>query len=146
MPKHEGLRSPYDKKVGGLYHLGRMLDKIRLHQAGCLPENLRENYGLSMGLDGHLYSFLGSEFKDLEERIAQGGTDEEIAEWIFARGLRPNRMQTRIWNECSRKFGWNDFITKYLEKYKAEAGHADRTDILTSFDAIVADEGHELPR
>ena len=34
--KVEGLRSPY-YKVGNLYHLGRMLDKIRLQQAERLP-------------------------------------------------------------------------------------------------------------
>jgi hypothetical protein len=34
--KIESLRSPY-QKLGGLYHFGRMLDKIRLHQAGQLP-------------------------------------------------------------------------------------------------------------
>ncbi len=145
MPKHEGLRSPYDKKIGGLHHLGRMFDKIRLQQAGRLPEDLRTNYGLTMGLDGQLCGFLGVEFKDVEARGAQGGTDDEIAEWIFARGLRPNKMQARVWNEHSRKLGWNDFVTKYLELYKAEAGHAHRTDIVTSLHAIAADEGHEAP-
>ena len=146
MPKHEGLRSPYDKTAGGLHHLGRMLDKIRLHQAGRLPEDLRANYGLGLGLDGQLCGFLGVEFKDVESRVAQGGPDDGLAEWIFLRGLRPNKMQARVWNEHSRKLGWNDFVTKYLERYKAEAGHGHRTDIVTSFDAIVADEGHEPPR
>ena len=146
MPKHESLRSPYDKKTGGVHHLGRLLDKIRLRQAGRLPEDLRENYGLSMGLDGQLCGFLAVEFKDVEARIAQGGTDEEIAEWIFARGLRPNKMQARIWNEHSRKLGWNDFVTNYLAKLKAAAGFGHRTDIVTSLDAIVVDEGHAPPR
>ncbi len=51
MPQVEGLRSPYDKTAGGLHHLGRMLDKIRLKQAGRLPEDFHRNYGLSGGLD-----------------------------------------------------------------------------------------------
>jgi hypothetical protein len=37
MPAVEGLRSPYDKTAGGLHHRGRMIDKIRLRQAGRLP-------------------------------------------------------------------------------------------------------------
>ena len=39
MPRIEGLRSPYDKTIGGLHHLGRMCDKIRLRHAGKLPEH-----------------------------------------------------------------------------------------------------------
>ena len=54
MPAIDGLRSPYDKTVGGLHHLGRMLDKIRLQVAGKLPEEFHRNYGLSVGLDGQL--------------------------------------------------------------------------------------------
>ena len=146
MPRHEGLRSPYDKIAGGLHHLGRMLDKIRMRQAGRLPEDLRENYGLGLGLDGQLCGFLGVEFKDVEARVTQGGTDAEITEWIFASGLRPSKMQALIWNEHSRKLGWNDFVTKYLARSKEAAGHGHRTDIVTSLDAIVLDEGHEPPR
>jgi len=56
--KVESRRSPY-QKVAGLYHLARMLDKIRLHQAGKLPQDYHPNLGLSAGLDGHLCGFLG---------------------------------------------------------------------------------------
>ena len=56
--KVEGLRSPY-QKVANLYHLGRMLDKIRLRQAERLPTEYLPNFGLSAGLDGHLCGFLG---------------------------------------------------------------------------------------
>src|SRR5688572_8121263 len=58
MPRVEGLRSPYDKTLGGLHHLGRMLDKIRLKEAGTLPEHFHRNYGLSIGLDGQMCGFL----------------------------------------------------------------------------------------
>ena len=44
-----GLRSAYDQ-VGGIVHFGRMLDKIRLHAAGKLPADYRENLGI--GFDG----------------------------------------------------------------------------------------------
>ena len=40
-----GLRSPY-LKVGRLVYFGRMLDKIRLHAAGKLPE---ADYGANLG-------------------------------------------------------------------------------------------------
>src|SRR5258706_7396587 len=105
--KVESLRSPY-VKVAGLCHLGRMLDKIRLQQAGQLPGEYHPNFGLNSGLDGHVCGFLGVEFAALCDRVSQGGTDDEIAEWCFQRGLRPNKIQARVWNRFARQFGWND--------------------------------------
>ena len=40
----EGLRSPR-VVVGGLVYFGRMVDKVRLEQAGKLPEDYRANLG-----------------------------------------------------------------------------------------------------
>lgn len=144
MPAIDGLRSPCDRTVGGLHHLGRLLDKIRLHLAGRLPEDFARNYGLSVGLDGQLCGFLGVAFADLEARVAQGGTDAELAEWLFAHGLRPNRTQAHIWNEHSRKLGWNDRVTPYLEKIKTEPG-LQFPAARTSFELIDLSEGREPP-
>lgn len=138
--KVEGLRGPY-QKVGGLYHFARMLDKIRLHQAGQLPAEYHPNFGLSVGLDGHLCGFLGIEFAAVCERVQQGGTDEEIAEWCFQRGLRPTKMQARVWNGFASKFGWNDATAKFIARVKAEEGLEHRTDVLTAFDLIDLREG-----
>lgn len=140
MPAVEGLRSPYDKNAGGLHHLGRMLDKMRLKLAGRLPPDFERNYGLSFGLDGILCGFLGVKFEDIEARVKAGGTDTEMAEWIFARGLRPNRTQTAVWNEYIRKLGWNDRGTAVLVKAKAEGGYTDRDDAQTVFDLIEVSE------
>lgn len=144
MPAVPGLRSPYDKTLGGLHHLGRMIDKIRLKLAGALPEDFQRNYGLSIGLDGQLCGFLGVTHAEVEARVQEGGADEEIAEFIFARGLRPNRTQVFVWNEHSRKLGWNDRITAYNSKIKSEPGWEHLTAI-TSFDLIEQSEGREPP-
>lgn len=144
MPRVENFRSPYDKTVGGLHHLGRMLDKIRLRQAGRLPEDYHRNYGLSVGLDGQLCGFLNVRFADVEAKVAEGLFDADIAEWIFRTGLRPNRMQAQVWNECSRKFGWNDRISAYLQKIKLEAGLTDHP-ACTSFDLIELGEERTPP-
>lgn len=140
MPVVEGLRSPYDKSLGGLHHLGRMIDKIRLKHAGKLPEQFNRNYGLSVGLDGQLCGFLGVSFNEVEARVLAGGSDAEIAEWILSRGLRPNRTQTFVWNEHSRKLGWNDRITPFLQKQLAEAGLPPGA-ATVSFDFLELDEG-----
>jgi hypothetical protein len=144
MPRVEGLRSPYDKTLGGLHHLGRMLDKIRLRQAGKLPEDYHRNYGLSVGLDGNLCGFLNLKFEDIEARVQEGGTDAEVAEWIFARGLRPNRTQANIWNEFVRKLGWNDRFSSFVAKVKAEAGWAAHP-VCTTFELIELGEDREPP-
>lgn len=144
MPAVPGLRSPYDKTVGGLHHLGRMIDKIRLQLAGQLPEDFHRNYGLSVGLDGQLCGLLNVKFADVEARVQAGGTDAEIAEWIFTQGLRPNRTQTMIWNEHSRKLGLNDRITSYLRQLKEDAGMG-HIAASTSFDLIELTEGREPP-
>jgi hypothetical protein len=140
--KIDSLRSPH-QKLGGLYHFARMLDKIRLHQAGQLPAEYHPNFGWSAGLDGHFCGFLGIEFGAVCERIRQGGSDNEVAEWCFQRGLRPNKMQMRVWNEFARKFGWNDLAAKFVARVKAEDGLEDRTDIVTAFDLIDLREGRE---
>ncbi|MDI1337331.1 MAG: DUF5069 domain-containing protein [Lacunisphaera sp.] len=144
MPAVEGLRSPYDKTLGGLHHLGRMLDKIRLMQAGKLPEDFHRNYGLSVGLDGQLCGFLNVKFEDLTARVQQGGADEEITEWIFAHGFRPNRTQAMVWNEHIRKLGWNDRTAGFVAKVKAEAGLTQHP-ACTAFELIELGEEREPP-
>ena len=134
------LRSPRER-VGGLCHFARLLDKIRLHGRGELPEEYHRNFGLSVGLDGHLCGFLGVGFDALSERVREGGTDEEIAEWCFARGLRPNKVQARVWNEFARKLGWNDRASQFVAQVRQEDGTTDRTDIITAFDTIDLREG-----
>ena len=144
MPAIEGLRSPYDKTIGGLHHLGRMLDKIRLKLAGKLPVDFHRNYGLSIGLDGQLCGLLNMKFADVEAKVQAGVPDAEIAEWMFTTGLRPNRSQTYIWNEHSRKLGWNDRLTAYFESMRREPGMEHIT-AQTAFDMIEATEGRVPP-
>jgi hypothetical protein len=144
MPCVDGLRSPYDKTVGGLHHLGRMFDKIRLRQAGSLPEHFHRNYGLSIGLDGQLCGFLNVKFEEVEAKVRAGLTDAAVAEWIFTTGLRPNRMQIHVWNEHSRKIGWNDRVSAYSAKVRQEPGWEHIT-ATTSFDMIEQSEEREPP-
>ena len=134
------FRSPRER-VCGLCFFGRLLDKIRLHQHGELPAEYHPNFGLSIGLDGHMCGFLGVGFDAICERVRQGGTDDEIAEWCFQRGLRPNTVQKRVWNEFARKVGWNDRVSRFLDNVKVEDGTEHRTDIVTSFDLMDLREG-----
>ena len=134
------LRSPREK-VGGLYHFGRMIDKIRLHLRGELPEEYRPNFGLSVGLDGYLCGFLGVSHRELIEQVVLGRTDDEILEWCLSTRFRPNPIQKRIWNGFALKLGWRDKASGFLERVKLEDGLSHRDDLVTAFDLIDAREG-----
>lgn len=138
--KIAALRSPYEK-VGGIYHFGRMLDKIRLHAQGKLPADYQANLG--GGFDARCLIFLQLDYESLVERVKNGGTDDEIFEWCYERGRHPTDDEITVWNEFMRKRGWRDDLSQRLVERKREAGIADREDIQTFFDFIDVDEGRE---
>jgi hypothetical protein len=136
------LRSP-SEKVGGFFYFGRMLDKIRLHAKGELPQDYHANLG--KGFDEKCANFLGISYDQLVERVKRGGTDEEILQWGFENGHKPSENELYVWNEFMRKRGWNDEVSEILQRRKKEAGMMDRSDIQTAFQFIDADEGR-LPK
>jgi hypothetical protein len=136
------LRSP-SEKIGGLFYFGRMLDKIRLHANGELPQDYHANLG--KGFDEKCVNFLRINYAQLVERVKRGGTDGEILRWCFENGRRPDENEIYVWNEFMRKRGWNDEVSEILERRKKEASMTDRSDIQTAFQFIDADEGR-LPK
>ncbi len=66
-------RSPYEK-LGGIYHLPRLVDKARYCPAGKLPGY---NY-LTTGFDKFLLDFLCMEGKTFEKIAQESSTDEEV--------------------------------------------------------------------
>jgi len=87
-------RSP-KLKLGGLAHLGRLIDKIRLRHAGKIQDY---NY-LTVGFDKHLLDLLGVKSDDLERRVLDGGTDDEILAWVRAAARPVSDEETRQFNE-----------------------------------------------
>lgn len=141
--KVEGLRSPHIK-TGGIVHFARMLDKIRLHEAGKLPAEYQENLG--GGFDGFCCQFLHLDYAALAARTKQGGSDEELVEWAFQNGRRPSDYEAMVWNEFMRKRGWNDEASPRLQMRKGESGFPERDDIQTFFDYIDLDEERDPRR
>lgn len=138
-PHHmNGLRSPAEP-VGGIVYFGRMLDKIRLHQAGALPPDYHANLG--GGFDERCVHFLRCSYSSLTDRVKEGGADEELLAWAFGEGQRPDDEQIEVWNEFMRKRGWNDPASPALAQRKAQAGLSHCADIQTFFAFIDADEG-----
>ncbi|MBH0205096.1 MAG: DUF5069 domain-containing protein [Nitrospira sp.] len=68
--------------LGGIAHLGRFIDKIRLRNAGKIQDY---NY-MTVGFDKYLVDFLGIDAKAFEQRVLAGGTDEELLAWVHANG------------------------------------------------------------
>ena len=119
----------------------RMLNKIRLHARGELHEDYHKNLGAVKAVDGACCNFLRIHYRDLRDRVPQGGTDEEILEWCFEKGRRLNQGDLVVWNGFVSKLGWRDFATPRLEERKRKHGIADRPDIATIPDLIDFDEG-----
>jgi uncharacterized protein DUF5069 len=76
--------------LGGIAHLGRFIDKIRLRNAGKIQDY---NY-ITVGFDKHLVDFLGIDPKTFEQRVLTGGTDDELLAWVAAHGkpLTPDEI------------------------------------------------------
>jgi Domain of unknown function (DUF5069) len=136
--KIHGLRSSYET-VGGIVFFGRVLDKIRLYVKGELPED----YNHGTGMDGRCVRFLHIDYSRLVERTLQGGTDEEILEWCFQNGRRPNDEEILVWNGFMSKRGWRDEASESLAEEKKKHGFAHRDDIQTFFDFHRADEAED---
>jgi gluconokinase len=135
------VRSP-SSKIGGLVYFGRMLDKIRVHARGELPEDYQPNLG--KGFDAKCCAFLHLDYEQLAQRVKEGATDEETLEWAFTTGRHPTDAEITMWNEFMRKFGWRDQAAEILERRKREGGMQERADIETMFQFIDADEGRKV--
>jgi len=68
--------------LGGIAHLGRFIDKIRLRNIGKIQDY---NY-ITVGFDKHLVDFLQVDPKAFEQRVLAGGTDKELLVWVAANG------------------------------------------------------------
>jgi uncharacterized protein DUF5069 len=125
----------------GLVYFARMLDKIRLRAAGKLPPGYFTGVEDPTHFDARCTRFLGVDYDELVDRTLKGGSDEEILEWCFARGRRPNEEEISVWNAFLRKRGWRDEAREELAESKKEAGFGDRDDIQTWVDLHDAEEG-----
>ncbi len=132
--------SPY-RKTGGIFYFARMLEKIRLNDAGSLREDLRTNLGVAF--DQRCVDFLGVTYAETEGKVREGADDAAVLEWAFATGYQPTDEEIEVWNSYMRKVGWNDGASGRLVGRKADSGLSERDDIQTMFDYIDADEGRE---
>jgi len=136
------FKSAYDK-LGGIVWIPRMLEKIRMNQQKELPKEYLPYLG--KGFDGRCTEFLGIDYDALVDRTIQGGTDDEILEWIFEKGRKPSKVEILEWNEFLSKqgAGTSDQEAADFQAYKARYGLGHRSDILSYFDFYEVDEGRK---
>ena len=81
--------------LGGIAHLGRFIDKIRLRHEGKIQDY---NY-ITTGFDKHLVEFLQIDPKTFEQRVLSGGTDEDLLAWVRANSRKPSEQEIAQWSQ-----------------------------------------------
>jgi gluconokinase len=119
-----------------------MLDKIRLHGAGQLPDVYVANMGEANPrfFDARCCQFLGIRHADLAAQVLGNRlSDEQALTWCEANGTRRSDADCETWNGFMSKLGWRDAATERLAQRVAEYG-LDGLGIQTFFEMIDRDE------
>jgi hypothetical protein len=90
--------------LGGIAHLGRFIDKIRLRNTGQIQDY---NY-ITVGFDKYLMDFLGIDAKAFEQRVLAGGTDEELLTWVKANSRKSSDLEITQWSQALLASGPKD--------------------------------------
>ena len=131
-------RSPYEV-MDGWVHLPRLVDKIRLYEAGQLPEDYQPNY-LHKGFDLAWFKASGVESDTLVGIVQNSITDGQVSDWVKANVNASDEAKAALRGKLL-SYGTEGALLELLIKRKAESGLQDRDDIRCMFDYIDADEG-----
>jgi len=140
------LRYPRSPKVllGGIAHLGRFIDKIRLRNAGKIQDY---NY-ITVGFDKYLVDFLHIDPKAFEQLVLAGGTDEYLLAWVKANSRKPSDQEIAHWSEGLLSSGPKDDAARLrfqgrLQEVATKRGMpvASLPPVSTWADVIELDEG-----
>jgi hypothetical protein len=94
--------------LGGIAHLGRFIDKIRLRHAGQIQDY---NY-ITVGFDKYLVDFLGIDPKAFEQKVLASGTDEQLLAWVVANGKPHSHEEIAQWSQGLLSSGPKDDATR----------------------------------
>ena len=88
---------PRSPKVlfGGIAHLGRFIDKVRLRHAGKIQDY---NY-ITVGFDKYLIDFLQIDPKAFEQQVLAGESDEKLLGWVRANGRKHSDEEIVQWSK-----------------------------------------------
>ena len=130
--------------LGGIAHLGRFIDKIRLRNAGKIQEY---NY-ITVGFDKYLIDFLQIDPKSFEQRVLAGGTDEEFLAWVKANSRKPSEQEIAQWSQSLLSSGPKDDAARQRFQTRLQDIATKRSVVVSSLppvhtwaDVIELDEG-----
>ena len=92
-------RSPYEK-IGGFAIIARTIDKCRATIAGTNGE-----YHFDCPVDNLLFSFKGIKGADFKAYVAEGRSDEDVAQWVRDNGMPKTDEEIKVWSDAFK----NDF-------------------------------------
>lgn len=95
------LRLP-SQKLGGVYHLARLIDKVRLQNAGELPKDYQSSFCNPAALDGLFLKAFGLKTDLLIEKISEAKNEEEIVAWFKS---AVTQEQCDRWNAFAPELG-----------------------------------------
>ena len=81
--------------LGGIAHLGRFIDKVRLRHAGKIQDY---NY-ITVGFDKYLIDFLQIDVKAFEQQVLAGENDEKLLAWVKANGRKHSDEDISQWSQ-----------------------------------------------
>jgi len=129
--------------TGNLVYFPRMLAKIRLHLAGRLPDEYRENFGDAKPwvLDDICCRFLRLPHREVIAAVEAGGTDEDVLArcWVAA-GAR-SEHEIGIWSGWMTRIGWRDAQVARIAAWKKDMDRENDVSLQTLFDMLDAEEG-----
>ena len=125
--------------MDGWVHLPRLVDKIRLHEAGQLHEDYQPNY-LHKGFDLAWFEASGVAPDTLVEVVKNSITDGQVSDWVKANVNKTDADREAL-STSLLSYGTEGALLERLIQRKAESGLQDRDDIQCMFQYIDADEG-----
>ena len=124
--------------MGGWVYLPRFIDKIRLHLAGKLHKDYRENF--TKGFDGAWLKAADVSAEQMIDVVKNSITDGQVADWV-TKNVKKTDAEKAAFNRFVLNRGNDeDSARERLSFRLKEAGMEKRTEIKTFVDFIDADE------
>ncbi|MBS0169469.1 MAG: DUF5069 domain-containing protein [Nitrospira sp.] len=135
------LRSPRER-LGGYVILPRLIDKVRLHAQGLLPESyvpflLRPG----LPLDGRFLALTGLQPEALRQAVLSNAEERDILSWVSAASVRHSPQHIEAWSEALEQIRPDRALARFLGRLSPEL--AKQVDFTQHplFDLIDMDEG-----
>ena len=114
--------------LGGIAHLGRFIDKVRLRHAGKIQDY---NY-ITVGFDKYLIDFLQIDVKAFEQQVLSGESEEKLLNWVKTNGRRHSDEEISLWSQGLLSGGPKDDAAKQRFEGRVQAIATKRGVPLTS--------------